>query len=198
MIDNTERVIARVNAYLSLVRYNYSSQEKLMRLNILSDYYETLDKHATEEVFSSNMEFAEKLSKNLVLPLKVKGIFLTEGRPKVKYYSAEELSKAADNPINQKFPLMLDHVDNEASKVVGMVDKIEYDPALKGLRWWGHINSETFALNVMDGAIKQVSVTVLSSTDVDASNGIVGKNLTFSELSLVRTGAEPRNTIEVA
>jgi len=198
MIDRTEDVINRVNKYLALVRYGYSSQEKLMRLHVLEDYYESLDKQATEEVFSSNMEFAEKLSKNLVLPLKVKGVFLTEGRPQRKYYTAEELSKAVDNPLNQKFPLMLDHKDNEAAKVIGMVDKIEYDPAIKGIRWWGHINDETFALNVIDKAIKQVSVAVFSSTEFDPRIGIAGKNLTFKELSLVMDGAEPFNSIEVA
>ena len=133
----------------------------------------------------------------MTLPLKVKGVFLTEGRPLIKYYSAEELQKAADNPINQRFPLMLDHQDMEAGKIIGAVDKIEYDSSIKGLRWWGHINDETFALNVMDGVINQVSATIFSTTKEDLTLGPLAKDITFKELSLVMRGAEPRNSIQV-
>jgi hypothetical protein len=128
---------------------------------------------------------AEQLTGTLILPLKVRGVFLTEGRPAVKYYSKEELQKAADNPINWKFPLCLDHKDGEISSIIGAVDKIEYDESIKGLRWYGHINSDVYARNVMDNVIKFVSVTVFSSSEQNGKFGMVGKDLTFKELSLV-------------
>ncbi len=195
-MNKTELLLKQIEAYLSLMRYKYTSQEQLYRLNILHDYYISENKKFSKEKLSSTFETAESLGKDLILPLKVRGIFLTEGRPLKKYYTSEELKKAAENPINQKFPLMLDHKDNEAGKVIGMVDKIIYDPKIKGLRWWGHINDETFARNVLDGIINSVSATIYSVTDYDEEYGIVGKDLTFKELSLVMKGAEPSNSIE--
>jgi len=196
-MKNTKAVINRVNKYLSLMRYNYSSQEKLMRLKVLEDYYVAANVKASKESLASKIECAEQLKAGeLKLPLKVRGVFLKEGRPDRKYYSATELEKAVNNPINNKFPLMLDHKDKEAGKVVGMVDKIVYDPKKRSIKWWGHINNETFARNVLDGAIKEVSVTVFSVTDIDATFGVVGYDLTFKELSLVMDGAVEGNYIE--
>lgn len=198
-MNNTEKLIEKIDKYITLMRYDYTSKEKLMRLNILEDYYDTKEMLASEEVFRTNIECAEQLSKGskLKLPLKVRGIFLKEGRPAAKFYTADELEKAADNPVNMNFPLMVDHRDKEADKVIGIVNKIEYDPELLGLRWWGHINSEVHARNVVDGAIKEVSVTVFSAAHRDEDLGLVGKDLTFKELSLVMTGAVDGNMIEV-
>ena len=196
MINRTERVLNRVNKYLSLMRYRYSTEEKLMRLHILSDYYKSLNMKASEEKLTSVIETAESLGKDTVLPLKVRGVFLTEGRPLKKYYLADELKSSVVNPVNSKFPLMLDHKDKEAGKVIGMVDKIEYDDVLQGLRWWGHINDDTFARNVADGAITQVSATIFSMSDFDEVYGLLGRNLTFKELSLVMNGADPGNFVE--
>lgn len=197
-MKRTKEVLNRVDDYLRLTRFKYSELEKLSRLNILADYYKTQEKKANTETFLVNIECAEQLGDgDLVLPLKVRGVFLTEGRPKAKYYSREELEKAANNPVNSKFPLMLDHKDNEAGKVIGIVDKIKYDTSINGLRWWGHINDETFARNVLDGAIKDVSATIYSASEYVKGIGLVGKDLTFKELSLVIKGAEPKNYIEV-
>jgi len=196
MTKNTEDVINRIDKYLSLVRFKYSTEEKLSRLHIISDYYSTKTNIASEEKLSFTLEAAEQLGKDLSLPLKVRGVFLTEGRPKRKYYFAEELRKSVDNPLNGRFPLMLDHKDNEAEKVIGIVDKIEYDESIRGLRWYGHINDETFARNVLDKAISEVSATIFSVTDYDEEFGVVGRDLTFKELSLVMAGAEPDNYIE--
>lgn len=184
---------------MRLMRFKYTELEKLTRLNILADYYKTQEKTPSTETFTVNIECAEQLEKGskLKLPLKVRGVFLTEGRPKAKYYSREELEKSADNPVNSSFPLMLDHKDNEAGKVIGLVDNIKYNPSLKGLQWWGHINDETFARNVLDGAIKEVSATIYSTSEHVENLGLVGKDLTFKELSLVIKGAEPNNYIEV-
>jgi hypothetical protein len=171
--------------------------EKLSRLHIIQDYYESKKEVPETEQFSCEIECAEQLSSGLVLPLKVRGVFLTEGRPLRKYYTSEELRKAADNPVNQRFPLMLDHKDTEAGKIVGAVEKIEYDPTIKGLRWWGHINDETFALNVMDRMITQVSATIFSLIEQTSAHGLTAKDITFKELSLVMKGQEPNNSIEV-
>lgn len=194
----TKEILNKVDDYLRLMRFTYTDLEKLSRLNILNDYYNSKRKEADLETFNVKIECAEHLAKGeLVLPLKVRGVFLTEGRPKAKYYSAEELKKAANNPLNQNFPLMLDHQDNLAGKVIGMVDKIKYDKDIRGLRWWGHINDETFARNILDAAIKEVSATIYSTSDHNIIHGLVGLDLTFKELSLVIKGAEPNNFIEV-
>ena len=196
-MNETEKIINSVNRYLSLIRYHYSTQEKLSRLLIISDYYDSKKENSSTEKLSVKIETSESLEKVFKLPLKVRGVFLTEGRPKRKYYPAEELKKAVDNPVNSKFPLMLDHEDTKAGKVIGLVDKISYDEQLRGIRWWGHINDETFARNVSDGAIKEVSATIYSVEEYDETLGVVGRDLAFKELSLVLAGAEPNNLIEV-
>ena len=162
-MKRTKEVLNRVDDYLRLMRFKYTELEKLSRLNILEDYYKTQEKKAGTETFTANIECAEQLAADkLILPLKVRGVFLTEGRPKAKYYTKEELEKSTKNPVNQSFPLMLDHMDNEAGKVIGMVDRIMYKSSISGLQWWGHINDETFARNVLDGAITDVSATIFS------------------------------------
>ena len=198
-MTRTEKVIDNTNNYLRLMRFRYTDLEKLSRLQILHDYYETKKEEASIETFNVDIESAEHLAAgtDLVLPVKVKGIFLTEGTPYKKYYSRGELEKAATNPVNLNFPLAVDHRDTEADKIIGMVDKIEYDETIKGLRWWGHINSEVHARNVIDGAIKEVSVTVYSNAFYDSIHGLSGKDLTFKELSLVWKGACKDNKIEV-
>ena len=195
--QNTKRVLERLEKYLTLMRYKYADIEKLRRIEMLQSYYNHKHELCSEEVCMSSISVEEQLSADLILPLKVRGVFLTEGRPKRKYYTAAELKKAAENSLNSKFPLMLDHKDNEAGKIIGVVTRIEYDDKIKGIRWWGHINDETFARNVLDGAITEVSVTVYSDEYYDDKLGVVGKDLTFKELSLVIAGAEPNNYIEV-
>jgi hypothetical protein len=196
-MNQTEKVINSLEKYLSLVRFKYTTEERLTRLHILHDYYNSFNTTPSEEKLISKVEFAESLSKKLVLPLKVKGIFLSEGRPERKFYLAEELQLATENPINQRFPLMLDHEDTKAGKTIGVVTKIKYDASIRALRWWGHINDETFARNVIDKAITDVSATVFSVSDYDEEHGLLGRNLAFKELSLVMHGAEPLNKIEV-
>ena len=196
-MNETEKIINSVNRYLSLIRYHYSTQEKLSRLLIISDYYDSKKENSSTEKLSVKIETSESLEKVFKLPLKVRGVFLTEGRPKRKYYPAEELKKAVDNPVNAKFALMLDHEDTKAGKVIGMVDKISYDEQIRGIRWWGHINDETFARNVVDSTIDSVSATIYSVKDFHPQFGIVGLDLTFKELSLVMNGAEPNNSIEI-
>ena len=195
-MNKTEKVIQRVNRYLSLVRYNYSSQEKLSRLHIINDYYNSINNKATEETLTTTFEMAEELTKELKLPLKVRGVFLTEGRPKRKFYTVEQLELSVGNPLNQRFPLCYDHKNKEVEKIIGVVTKIWYDKSIKGLRWQGRINNETAARNIIDKVIKEVSVTVFSVSDYDDNYGLAGKNLTFKELSVVWDGSEPNNSIE--
>lgn len=179
------------------MRYKLADEEKLRRIELLNSYYSRKKEQISEEVISTEFMLEEKLSGKLSLPLKVKGVFLTEGRPQRKYYPSEELEKAANNRINQRFPLMLDHRDNETGQVIGIVNRIAFDKKVNGLKWWGHINDETFARNVIDKAITEVSVTVYADEFYDEKLGIVGKDLTFKELSLVFKGADPGNSIEV-
>lgn len=193
----TEEVITSITRYLSLLRYSYSNQEKLSRMKVLNDYYKSLNKNSTEEIFVSNIHFAEQLSSELILPLKVKGVFLTEGRHKVKYYKRDVLEASTHNPINASFPLMLDHKDNEAGSVIGRVTKIEYDDSIGGIRWWGHVNDENHARNVMDGSIKDVSATIFSSTEYDDELGVVADDLVFKELSFCMGAADSNAFVEV-
>jgi hypothetical protein len=172
--------------------------EKLSRLQMLDDYYSSKSEPVCTENLQSHVECSEQLSKkDFSLPLKVRGVFLTEGRPKKKYYLASELQKAVKNSINKKFPLMLDHKGTEVGQVIGMVDEIWYDKSIKGIRWRGHINDERFARNVLDGIITDVSATIFSTSDYDDTHGLIGVDLTFQELSLVMEGAEKKNSIEV-
>jgi len=197
-MKDVEKLIKRIDAYKTLISYKYTSLERLSRLQILNDYYSSINKDNSSEKLSCPIESAEQLSKtNFSLPLKVRGVFLTEGRPQLKFYSKEEMKKSIDNIINSKFPLMLDHEDNKAGKIIGMVDSIEYDDSINGIRWYGHINDETFARNVIDGIITDVSATIFSSNAYTKEQGLVAKDLIFKELSLVMKGAEPNNFIEV-
>ena len=185
--------------YLTLTRFEYLEYEKLSRVKIIQDYYKTTEQVVPfSESFTSSVECAEHLAKGgkLTLPLKVRGIFLKEGRPERKYYYASELESSVDNPVNKSFPMQLDHKDKEVGSMVGVVTKIKYDPVAKGIRWWGHINSELHARNILDGIITQVSATVYSVADYDDDNGLLGRNLTYKELSLCVSGAVDGNYIE--
>jgi len=189
--------LKRVDSYLSLVRFKYSSQEKLSRLNMLKDYYSSMEQLCSEEKVTSQVTCAEQLSKELKLPLKVRGVFLTEGKPKNRYYKGEDLEIAATNPVNSTFPLMVDHKDKEVDKIIGKVKEIWYDESVGGLRWKGHVNDEKQARNVIDGLVTEVSATIYSNSHYDEVHGVVWKNLVFAELSLVMKGSEPNNSIEI-
>jgi len=198
MMDKHTEFLTKLNRYLALRTTELSTLEQLSRMNRITYIQNKLTKNKSSvERLSISIESAEHLAKGkFTLPLKVRGVFLTEGRPQNKYYYAEELEMAAKKPENQKFPLMLDHKHKEAGKIVGVVSEVLYDDKIKGLRWDGHINDETFARNVLDGIITDVSVTVWSTSDQDNVNGLLGRDLTFTELSLVMSGAEEDNYIE--
>lgn len=190
-------VVERLDSNISVLRYKSLCLERLSRLTELTEFYEKSSESLNSEQFVSKMSTVEQLSDKFELPLLVHGVFLSEGQPYKKWYSGEELRKAADNPVNQSFPLMLDHKHTEAAYIVGKVTKISYDPNIRALRWWGHINDETHARNVLDGVVSEVSVTVYAEDVRDGTGQIHGTNLTFGELSLVRKGRDKKNSIEV-
>ncbi len=195
-MNRTEKVLKRVNAYLSLMRYEYTMEEQLSRQIILNKYYATKNIKYKEEKLTSKVEMVEQLSNKLVLPLKVRGVFLVEGRHLRKFYKAEQLKKSVNNPINKNFRLAVDHRHKEAGSVIGMVDLIVYDESIKGIRWEGHINSEVHARNVLDGVITEVSATIFSAVDYDEEYGLLGIDPVYEELSLVLEGACKGNYIE--
>ena len=195
--DKFEQVLKKINNYLDIIRYKYVTEEQLYREILLSEYYNTMSTEFSVEKLTSKVATIESLSDDLKLPLKVHGVFLTEGRPRRKYYTAEELEKSTHNPINQNFPLCLDHRDTEVGSIIGKVVKIYYDPIVKGIRWEGHINNETHARNVLDGVVTQVSATIWADEEYDEELGIVAKDMTYKELSLVIKGAAEGNYIAV-
>jgi hypothetical protein len=160
-----------------------------------------LDKHSkkTPEHLDITVKTAEHLSKDgkIILPLKVKGRMLGVGRHKTKYYTREELIKAAKSYKGRKFPLKLDHLEKSAGATIGMVDKIYWSEKDQAILYEAHINDETHARNVVDGAHKDVSATIYSTDMNDGRYGITGVDLEFSELSIVFDGAYKENSIEV-
>ena len=194
-MNKTEKIIERANKFISITIHQYVKEEQLSCLNKLKKHYISKD-ICSEAKLTSKVEIIEQLSSKLVLPLKVRGVFLVEGRHLRKYYKAEQLKKSVSNPLNKKFRLAVDHRDKEAGSVIGMVDVIKYDDKIKGLRWFGHINSEVHALNVLDGVITEVSATIYSAEEYDNEYGVVGLDPVYSELSLVLGGACKGNYIE--
>lgn len=186
---SNKNILEKIDKYLLLLRYQYTTEEKLSRLHVLDDFYSLSDKTHSMEKLSCTVETAEQLGESHEGPLKVRGVMLKSGRHKKKYYKEEDLRIAVSNPVNTKFPLMLDHDHKKAGKIIGVVTKISYDSQLRAIRWWGHINDETFARNVNDGIITDVSATIYSYDEYDSEFGNVGTDLTFTELSLVLNGA---------
>ena len=189
--------------YLELEENLFKEQLSVERHQRVKAYIQRLDERLAEltlpkgEHVKTSIKSAESLNKlDMEIPLKVKGVFLTEGRPKARFYSSDELEKASKNASNQSFRIMQDHRNDETSMIVGKVDSIQYDSVIKGIRWIGHINDERTARNILDKLIDEVSVTVFSTKDWSDKYGVIGYNLEFSELSTVIKGAEPKNSLE--
>ena len=190
-----EKILNKIDNHINLTTEKLLALEQLFRLEKLSEYY--YKSKPISEILSFKLTIEEEsLSKNLVLPLKVKGVFLREGRPLRRWYPDEELQIAAKNPLNQKFPLMLDHKTTEAGHIIGVVTKVYYDVLERALKWKGHINNETFARNVIDEAITEVSATIDAGwEDFSEELGPIGRDLIFRELSLVIKGRVTGNSI---
>ena len=167
------------------------TQETLSKINKI------LSNTKTNETIICTVKTEESLSVGFKLPLKIKGKMLGVGKHKFKYYSAEELKKSVLANI-KPFPVKLDHRFNEVGSTVGAVDKIYYDNMDNCVRYEGHINDETFARNILDKVITEVSATIASEDYADPEFGIVAKNLEYKELSLVTEGAYGSNSLEVA
>ena len=201
--------LSRLQRYESLLKYEQLVKENLRALERLDNVYAECEKlgipvYSEKVSIIGNVEIAEQLSSKLILPLKVKGVFLTEGRPLKKYYTALQLEQSTKNPINFKFPVKFDHREKEVGAIVGGVDRIIFDPKVPtseglkaGVRYFAHINDETFARNILDKLITEVSATIYSVGRYTQQYGLVGENLTYAELSLIDEGQEKNNFIEV-
>lgn len=151
----------------------------------------------TLEQLSVTIKDAEMLSSSFKLPLKIKGRMLGIGRHAAKYYTEIELRKAVELYKGKHIPLKIDHRENEVGSTIGRVDEIYWDEINKCIRYKAHINDETHARNVVDGVTDDVSASIYANKAYDVMLGLVGKNLEFSELSLVYNGAYKENDIEV-
>ena len=145
------------------------------------DLLTKMNKIVSESVKSKMV--CEKLSV-IDIPFQVHGYFLSEGKPKNRYYFAEDLSLSVKNPINQSFPIIFDHSLGKAASIIGMVTNIWYNPIKKAIGYKGHLNQELSALNVKDRTINAVSATIFGK-EFYSKEGLSCKNLVFKELSLV-------------
>jgi hypothetical protein len=136
------------------------------------------------EKVNGTIVMGESLS-NFTIPYPVHGYFLSEGRPKRRFYFAEDLEMSAKNPLNQRFPIIFDHEIGKAKSIVGAVTSIYYDSAKKALGWSGHINSELTGRNIKDKVINSVSATIFGEEFMDLLHGLACRSLRFKELSLV-------------
>ena len=59
MRQHTEKLIERLDSYLRLTRFQYTDMEKLSRLHILEDYYNSKKEIPQTEQFSCQIETAE-------------------------------------------------------------------------------------------------------------------------------------------
>lgn len=195
-MNKLEEILNKLSIRQSILRHSYLSMEKLSRLEKIKSYYDKEQLSNMEEKVIFKIDYAEQLSSDFKLPLKVRGIFLKEGRPKKKYYTKEQMKLSVENSLNSSFPFCLDHKDAEVGKIVGKVDRIEYDDTIDVLRFYGHINSELYARNILDGVIKEVSATIYSDSEYTSEYGLVATDLIFKELSLVWEGSVKGNTLE--
>ena len=183
-----------------LVRAQLSVEQELRHLELLSKLSQTYNqlKAMIPEKMPVSMKAEETLSikDNIVLPLKVIGTMLGIGRHKIRYYTEEELKKAVPANAGKRIPVKLDHKKDEAASTIGLVDRIFWDDVKKAIMFEAHINDETQARNVLDGAVNQVSAGILSVPALDIRLGVVGKDLEFTELSFVEEGAFKGNTVE--
>ena len=195
-----------LNLEEELILQQLRLEQEVTKFNILEklNESESILSGLLPENVNFKLEYAESLGSGFVLPLNVRGVFLLEGRPKRRYYSAEDLKESTTNPINKRFPIKQDHREGETSVIVGIVERLEYDEKIvlkdgsvkPGLKFWGHINDETTARNILDGIITDVSVTVYAGREsFNEKYGIVGKQLVYSELSTVVRGSVKGNYI---
>ncbi len=147
-----------------------------------------------QETFKFTVESGESLSSEFKLPLKVKGTFLKEGKPKNRYYSIETLKGI---PGNTKLPIPFhyDHKDKEVGTIVGAVTDLKIE-GNKG-RYFGHVNDEKTARNILDRVITEISVTIFSTPIKNEIYEVEGINAHLTEISFVKDGAEEANTLEI-
>jgi len=151
----------------------------------------------TTENLKCDIKTVEALSDDFILPLRIKGKMLGVGRFKKKYYTEEELKKAAEKYRGITIPLKLDHKIRESCATIGRVNRIFWSDSEKVLRYEAHINNATHARNVIDGVDKEVSVSIESFDGFDPRYGHIGYDMDLPELSIVWKGSYHGNTLEV-
>jgi len=171
-----------------LIIESLSYLERIERENLL----EKMNKLMSEKV-EGTVVIGESLS-DFSVPYPVYGYFLSENRPKDRFYPAEHLEMAANRHKNKVFRIIYDHKINNADVVLGAVTSMEYDKNKKAIKWYGHLNDIRAAMNVKDKVLNQVSVTVYAE-EYYGPNGLSGRNLDFEELSIVINGRDPINSI---
>jgi len=159
----------------------------------LFDKINKLTKKMKTEKIDGTVVIGESLS-DFSVPYPVSGYFLSENKPKRRFYPAEHLKIAAERHKNKVFRIIYDHKINNADVVLGAVTGIKYDPVKKAIFWKGHLNDVRAAMNVKDKVLNQVSVTVYAE-EYYGVNGLSGRNLDFEELSIVINGSDPINSI---
>lgn len=177
---------------------HFDAEEKLIRAEIgIRDYIKSCEALRSSESVKCELRTTEALSRDLPMPLKIRGRMLGEGRHKIRYYTREELKKAVEKSANQRFPLKLDHQKDLAAATIGMVDKIYWSEEDGAIIYEAHVNDETHARNIIDGAVKEVSVNISATNKYTMPYGMIGEDLEFLELSAVEKGAYSGNTIQV-
>lgn len=183
-----------------LINTELTIRDAIKQKEILSKIDKLILKHSERDVekLSVDIKTAEHLSKDgsLKMPLRVRGTMLGVGRHKEKYYTAEALQLAIEKYRNKKIPIKVDHRYEEIGATIGAIDLIEWSNNLNAIVFEGHINNETHARNLLDKLYSNVSASIFSIKEFDEKLGVVGLDLEFEELSIVRKGAYVGNSIE--
>lgn len=184
-----------------LIKAEYKIKEDMRRAEFLSNvdkFIAKYDKEKKSEKLSVSMKKPEELSKfdKFNIPLRVRGKMLGVGRHKKKFYTEEDLKWSIEFHEDKNFPIKLDHRHKEASSTIGLIDKLYWNNDEKCVMYEGHINDETQARNVVDGAVTDVSATIFSKDEMHEMYGLIGKEPEYYEMSLVEDGSYNGNTIE--
>ncbi len=174
--------ILKLNEFLYLNKMTYITPQSIS------------NQEANYETFVFPIQSSESLSKNFKLPLNIQGTFLRPGKPKERYYSLSTLQEVP-NKTKLPIPFHHDHKDKESSSVVGAVTKLSVEGGVG--RYFGHVNDETTARNILDKVINEISVTIFSTPIKRLEYETEGIDAYLTEISFVKSGAEEGNTLEV-
>ena len=177
------------------IRNTIKSVETLAKIDAI------LNKHKVSEPekLSVDIKTAEHLSRNgkLKLPLRIRGTMLGVGRHHLKFYTADALRLSVQKYKGKRIPIKLDHRDREVGSTIGSIDSIAWSPKLNAITYKGHINDETHARNLLDGLFTDVSATIYSVKGFDNILGVIGTDLEYDEVSIVKEGAFKGSSIKL-